>query len=66
VFCSPVLFSKQSSKNRVCCCVFKKMDKKPDKTWTIVRLKAYLRENGGRLSGNKADLLRLAILYADD
>jgi hypothetical protein len=42
------------------------MDEKPDKTWTIVRLKAYLRENGGRLSGNKADLLRLAILYADD
>jgi hypothetical protein len=42
------------------------MDEKPDKTWTIVRLKAYLRENGVRLSGNKADLLRLAILYADD
>jgi NAD-dependent SIR2 family protein deacetylase len=32
----------------------------------IVRLKAYLRENGGCLLGNKDDLLRLAILYADD
>jgi hypothetical protein len=42
------------------------MDEILDKTWTIVRLKAYLSENGGRLSGNKTDLLRLAILYADD
>jgi hypothetical protein len=50
----------------VCFKEFKEMDEKPNKTWTIVRLKAYLRENGGRLSGNKEDLLRCAILYADD
>jgi hypothetical protein len=43
-----------------------KMDEKPDKSWTVVCLKAYLKENGGRVSGRKEDLLRMALLYAQD
>jgi hypothetical protein len=44
----------------------KEMNEKPDKSWTVVRLKAYLKENGGRCGGRKQDLLDLAILYFDD
>jgi hypothetical protein len=40
------------------------MDEKPDKTWTIVRLKAYLK---GKIEVVcLATKLHLAILYADD
>jgi hypothetical protein len=50
-------------------CVFaikiKEMDEKSDKSWTVVCLRANLKENGGRYGGRKQDLLNLAILYFD-
>jgi hypothetical protein len=50
-------------------CVFaikiKEMDEKSDKSWTVVCLRANLKENGGRCGGRKQDLLDLAILYFD-
>jgi hypothetical protein len=41
------------------------MDEKSDKSWTVVCLRANLKENGGRCRGRKQDLLDLAILYFD-
>lgn len=29
----------------------------PDSTWTVARLRDYLRDHGGRLAGKKAELL---------
>jgi hypothetical protein len=50
-------------------CVFvikiKEMDEKSDKSWTVVCLRANLKENGGWCGGRKQDLLDLAILYFD-
>jgi hypothetical protein len=41
------------------------MDEKSDKSWTVVCLRANLKENGGRRGGRKQNLLDLAILYFD-
>jgi hypothetical protein len=47
-------------------CVFaikiKEMDEKSDKSWTVVCLRANLKENGGWCGGRNQDLVDLAIL----